>query len=63
MMKCGMLHSLIIKREGHNTVSPSLRRGIDFLFHPFGWINDEDEENVCTPPKLGRYLEIYPSRP
>ena len=34
---------------------------MDFLIHPCRWI--DDEENVCTPPKLGRYWEIHPLRP
>ena len=34
---------------------------MDFLIHPCRWI--DDEENVRTPPKLGRYWEIHPLRP
>ena len=52
---------LSLSTHVRSSFNPSLRRGIDFLFHSFGCINDE--ENVCTPPKLGRYLKIYPSRP
>ena len=33
---------------------------MDFLIHP-RWI--DDEENVRTPPKLGRYWKIHPRRP
>ena len=43
-----------------NTVNPSLPRGMDFLIHPCRWI--DDEENVRTPPKLGRYWK-NPSPP
>ena len=48
-------------RIDFNTVNPSLSRGMDFLIHPCRWI--DDEENVRTPPKLGRYWEIHPLRP
>ena len=34
---------------------------MDFLIHPCRWI--DDEENVRTPPKLGRYWEMHPLRP
>ena len=44
-----------------NTVNPSLSRGMDFLIHPCRWV--DDEENVRTPPKRGRYWEIHPRRP
>ena len=39
-------------RIDFNTVNPSLPTGMDFLIHPCRWI--DDEENVRTPPKLGR---------
>ena len=48
-------------RIDFNTVNPSLSRGMYFLIHPCRWI--DDEENVRTPPKLGRYWEIHPLRP
>ena len=48
-------------RIDFNTVNPSLPTGMDFLIHPCRWI--DDEENVRTPPKLGRYWEIHPLRP
>ena len=48
-------------RIDFNTVNPSLPTGMDFLIHPCRWI--DDEENVRTPPKRGRYWEIHPRRP
>ena len=56
-------HSLIISREG-------LILTLSILPCPQGWISwsiprdrIDDEENVRTPPKLGKYLEIHPLRP
>ena len=48
-------------RIDFNTVNPSLSTGMDFLIHPCRWI--DDDENVRTPQKLGRYWEIHPLRP
>ena len=48
-------------RIDFNTVNPSLSTGMAFLIHPCRWI--DDEENVRTPPKLGRYWEIHPLCP
>ena len=47
-------------RIDFNTVHPSLPSEMDFLIHRCRWI--DDEENVHTPPKLGRYWKIYPLR-
>ena len=40
-------------RVDFNTVNHSMPTGMDLLIHPCRWI--DDEENVRTPPKLGRY--------
>ena len=47
-------------RIDFNTVHPSLPSEMNFLIHRCRWI--DDEENVRTPPKLGRYWKIYPLR-
>ena len=61
----GIHHSPILSssvgRIDFNTINPSLPTWMDFLIHPCTWI--DDEENVHTPPKLGRYWEIHLRRP
>ena len=53
-------HSLILSMEGliFTTVNPPLPEEMDFLIRHCRCIYDQ--ENVHTPPKLGRYWEIIP---
>ena len=49
MIECPFFHP----QQGRIDFNPSLPAGMDFLIHPCGWI--DDEENVRTPPKVSHF--------